>query len=105
MQYILLYLTVIGNVSSSTTFDWLLIPDILHLYILKSLGHWKMSLFSVSLSCAVFNVLIEPEAVAPLLCNVLSAHKSLSSMATETTVLKVTLAFLESWMKNKEVSL
>lgn len=49
-------------------------------------------------------MLREPEAVAPLLYNVESAHRILSSLATDTTVVKLTLAFLESCMKNKEVS-
>lgn len=55
-----------------------------------------MSFFIVSLNCGVLLVLIEPEAVAPLLYNVESAHRILSSLATDTTVVKLTLAFLES---------
>lgn len=95
---------MIGIVSLSNAFDWRSNPDILHLYNLKSSGHLTMSFSIVNLNCGVLFVLIEPEAVAPLLYNVESAHKSLFSLATETTVVKLPLAFFESWMKNKEAS-
>lgn len=63
-----------------------------------------MSFFSVSLNCGVFFMFVEPVAVAPLLNNVESAQKILSSLATETTVVKLTLAFRESCIKNNESS-
>lgn len=63
-----------------------------------------MSFLIVSLNCGVLLVLIEPEAIAPLLYNVESAHIILSSLATETIEVKLTLAFLESCMKDKEAS-
>lgn len=95
---------MIGIVSLSNTFDWRSSPVILHLYNLKSSGHLTMSFFIVILKCGVFCMLIEPVAVAPLLYNVESAHKILSSLTTETTVVKLTGSFLESWMKNKDAS-
>lgn len=95
---------MIGNVLFLIIFDWLLILDILYLYILKLLGYWIMFLFSVSFSCVVFNVFIELEVVVFLLCNVLFVYKSLFLLIIEIIVVKLLLVFFESWMKNKEVS-
>lgn len=79
-------------------------PDILHLYILKSSGHWTMSLFIVNLKCGVFNKSKDPIAAAPRLCNAESAHVILSLFKTETTVVKLTVAFLKSSIKNNDWS-
>lgn len=79
-------------------------PDILHLYILKSSGHWTMSLFIVNLKYGVFIKSKDPIAAAPRLCNAESAHVISSSFKTETTVVKLTVAFLESSIKNNDWS-
>lgn len=63
-----------------------------------------MSLFIVNLKYGVFIKSKDPIAAAPRLCNAESAHFILSLFETETTVVKLTVAFLESSIKNNDWS-
>lgn len=80
-------------------------PDILHMYILKSVGHCTLFLSIVNLSCAVFGESMFPVAEA-LLCNVVSFHciGGVCPVDTDTTVSNVVLEFFCSCMKNTAVS-
>lgn len=80
-------------------------PDILHMYILKSVGHCTLALFIVNLSCAVLGESTFPVAEARP-CNWVSFHciVGLCPGATDTTVSNVVLEFFCSCMKNTELS-
>lgn len=62
-----------------------------------------MSLFIVNLKYGVLIKSKDPIAAAPRLCNAESAHFILS-FETKTTVVKLTVAFLESSIKNNDWS-
>ena len=68
MKYLPVYFTVAGVVSCVTTSVIELTPDILHLYSVKSVGHWTLFLSMVSFSCAPFGVSMFPVATARF-CN------------------------------------
>lgn len=92
---------MIGLVSCVTT-TLLLKPDILHKYILKSVGHCTLCLSIVNLSCAVVGESMFPVAEARP-CNAESFH-CVCPLATDTTVSNVVLEFFCSCMKNTAVS-
>lgn len=74
-------------------------PDILHMYILKSVGHCTLALFIVNLSCAVLGESTFPVAEARP-CNVESVHciGGVPPVVTDTTVSNVVLEFFCSCM-------
>lgn len=94
---------VIGLVSGVTGVKSLLMADILHLYILKSLGHCTMFLSIVNLSSAVFGESTFPVAVARP-CNWVSFHCTggVCPVITDTTVSNNVLEFFCSSMNSTE---
>lgn len=96
---------VIGVVSRVTGTESLLKPDILHMYILKSVGHITLALSFVNLSCAVLGEAMLPVAVARL-CSWVSFHCNggVCTVATDTKVSNVVLEFFSKSMKNIERS-
>lgn len=80
-------------------------PDILHMYILKSVRHCTLFLSIVNLSCAVVGESTFPVAEARP-CIVVSVHCTggVCPLATDTTVSNVVLEFFCSCMKNTAVS-
>lgn len=100
-----MYNIVIGLVSRTTTFEVVLKPDILHLYILKSKGHCTLLLSICNLSCALLGESMFPVPEARP-CNVESFHCTggVCPVATDTTFSNVVLEFFSSSMKNTAVS-
>lgn len=93
-----------GFVSCVTT-TLLLKPDILHMYILKSVGHTTLALSIVNLSCALLGESMIPVAEARPR-NVVYPHciVGVFPVDTDTTVSNVVLEFLSSCMKNTDLS-
>lgn len=100
-----MYDIVIGLVSCTTTSASVLKTDILHMYILKSVGHCTLALSIVNLSCALCGESTFPVAEARP-CNWVSFHciGGVSPVVTDTTVSNVVLEFFCSCMKNTELS-
>lgn len=97
---------LIGLVSWVTVSDTTgLKPDILHMYILKSVGHCTLFLSICNLSCALIGESMFPVAEARF-CNVASFHctEGVCPVVTDTTVSNVVLEFFCSCMKNTELS-
>lgn len=96
---------VIGVVFRVTGTDSVLKPDILHLYILKSVGHITLFLSIINLSCTLLGESMFPMAEARP-CSVVSDHciGGVCPLYTDTTVSNVVLEFLSSCMKNTELS-
>lgn len=96
---------VIGVVSRVTGTESLFKPDILHMYILKSVGHITLAMSIVNLSCTLLGESMFPMAEARP-CSVVSDHciGGVRPVYTDTTVSNVVLEFLSSCMKNTELS-
>lgn len=82
-----------------------LMPNILHMYILKSEGHITLSLTIVNLSCAVVGESTFPVAEARP-CSWVSFHckGGVGPSATDTTVSNVVLEFLCNCMEYTALS-
>lgn len=96
---------VIGLVSPFTISELVLKPDILHMYVLKSVGHITLALSIVNFSCAVLGGSVFPVAVARP-CSWVSFHFTggICPGITDTIVSNVVLEFFRSCMKNNELS-
>lgn len=100
-----MYGIVIRLVSCETTSKVVLKLDILHLYILKSVGHCTLLLSICNLNSALFGESMFPVAEARF-CNVESFHSTVGVCpgVTDTKVSNVLLEFFCSCMKNTELS-
>lgn len=92
-----MYEIVIGLVSRVTISEFVLKPDILHMYIVKSVGHCTLLLSIVNLSCALLGASSFPVAEARF-CNAVSFHCTggVCPGCTDTTVSNVVLEFFSS---------
>lgn len=90
---------MIGLVSCVTATESVLKPDILHLYILKSVGHLTLALSIVNLNSAFLGDSMLPVAEART-CNVVSPHciGGVCPVDTDTTESNVVLEFFSSSM-------
>lgn len=81
-------------------------PDILHMYILKSVGHCTLALFIVNFSCALLGESKFPVAEARS-CKVESVHSTngVCPVVTDTKGSNVILEFSNSCMTNTELSI